>query len=69
MEQLAVISKHLTPAMFAAEARKLGRQVPFIAVHVKSRFYDEVVAELHALKGLDVHVGEPGRTYEFGSTP
>jgi cAMP phosphodiesterase len=67
MESLAVISKHLTPAMFTAEARKLGREVPFIAVHIKSRFFDEVVAELQAIGGIQVMVGEPGRTYEFGA--
>ena len=46
MSDLAVIAKHLTPAMFAIEVRKLPRPVPFIAVHIKPRFYDAVVAEL-----------------------
>jgi ribonuclease BN (tRNA processing enzyme) len=65
MTDLAVISKHLTPAMFAAEARKLNRRVPFIAVHIKPRFYDQVVAELNALELAEVRVGEPGTPYEF----
>ena len=46
MSELAMVSKHLTPAMFADEARKLRRRVPFVAVHIKPRFYDQVVAEL-----------------------
>jgi len=65
MSDLAVLSKHLTPAMFAAEARKLSRRVPFIAVHIKPRFYDAVVAELRALEFPEVQVGKPGGTYVF----
>jgi ribonuclease BN (tRNA processing enzyme) len=65
MKDLAVISKHLTPAMFAAEARKLGRPVPFIAVHIKPRFYDQVVAELVELDAPWLYIGKPGKAYEF----
>jgi ribonuclease BN (tRNA processing enzyme) len=65
MTELAVKSKHLTPVMFADEARNLGRRVPFFAVHIKPRFYDEVVAELSALELADIHIGMPGTTYEF----
>jgi cAMP phosphodiesterase len=65
MIDLAVISKHLTPAMFAGEVRKVSRTVPFIAVHIKPRFYDTVVAELNALGLPNVQVGNPGGTYVF----
>ena len=65
MKNLAVISKHLTPSMFAAESRKVHEQVPFIAVHIKPRFYDSVVAELIELGLPDLTVGNPGTTYEF----
>jgi len=65
MSELAVISRHLTPAMFAAEASKLPTPVPFIAVHIKPRFYDTVVAELNALEFPEVQVGRPGATYVF----
>ena len=41
-----MLSKHLTPAMFAAEARKPPRPVPIFAVHIKPRFYEQVVAQL-----------------------
>jgi ribonuclease BN (tRNA processing enzyme) len=68
MSDLAMISKHLTPAMFAAEARKLRCQVPFIAVHIKPRFYDKVVEELNALELPDVRVGKPGEAYVFLDT-
>jgi cAMP phosphodiesterase len=65
MHSLAVSSKHLTPAMFAAEALKLGREVPFIAVHIKPRFYNQIVAELDGLKLRDLRVGKPGTPYDF----
>jgi ribonuclease BN (tRNA processing enzyme) len=65
MTELAVVAKHLTPAMFSAEARKLPHQVPIVAVHIKPRFYDQVVAELNALDMPNVRVGTPGETYEF----
>ena len=61
MADLAVVSKHLTPAMFAAEARKLARQVPFVAVHIKPRFYDQVVAELKRLGHSRLAGGQAGR--------
>lgn len=65
LSELAVLSKHMTPAMFSAQACKLPRQVPFLAVHIKPRFYDQVVAELHALDMPELRVGRPGATYEF----
>lgn len=67
MAELALASKHLTPALFAAEARKLGRDVPFIAVHIKCKFYDRVVEQLLRLseQGIDTRIGEPGAIYEF----
>lgn len=65
MEGLARISKHLTPAMFAAETRKLGAGVPFVAVHIKPRFYEKVVEELRALDSTRVEVGRPGTSYTF----
>jgi ribonuclease BN (tRNA processing enzyme) len=65
MQWLAVIAKHLTPAMFPAEARKLGRDVPFIAVHIKPGYYDQVLADLDGLKLHNLQVGKPGISYEF----
>jgi ribonuclease BN (tRNA processing enzyme) len=65
MTDLAIVSKHLTPAMFSVEARKLTQRVPFIAVHIKPRFYDQVVGELNALNLADLRIGMPGTTYEF----
>ena len=65
MSDLAVASKHLTPEMFAAETRKLPAEVPIFAVHIKPRTYEQVVAELHALKLPNLVIGTPGETYFF----
>jgi ribonuclease BN (tRNA processing enzyme) len=63
---LAATSQHLTPALFAAEARKLNRELPLIAVHIKPRYYDEVARQLGALGLPGVEVGTSGRAYRFG---
>src|SRR5437870_7154939 len=46
---LAHVSKHLTPALFAAELRKLPAGVPVYVIHVKARYHPQVVRELAAL--------------------
>jgi ribonuclease BN (tRNA processing enzyme) len=65
MSWLADTAKHLTVTAFAQEARKLKRQVLLIAVHIKPRFYAEVVAELQALGLPNVQLGQFGKPYEF----
>jgi ribonuclease BN (tRNA processing enzyme) len=65
MTKLAAISKHLTPAMFEVEARKVARAVAYIAVHIKPRFHDRVVAELATIGLADLRIGKPGMSYEF----
>jgi cAMP phosphodiesterase len=65
MSQLARESKHLTPSLFADVVRTLPRSVPFIAVHIKFRFYDQTVAELDAMGLRDLRIGRPGSIYEF----
>src|SRR5262249_34111801 len=54
MAELAAISKHLTPELFAGELRKLARSAACIAVHIKPRYYDRVVAELAELGLADL---------------
>jgi len=65
MAAVARAAKHLTPAMFAAEAAKLPTTARLIVVHIKAPFYDEVVAELHALRLPNVEVVVPGQEYVF----
>lgn len=65
MGELAEVSGHLTPLMLGAEAAKLERQVPIIAVHLKARFHDETAGELAALGMPNLEVGIPGKEYEL----
>jgi cAMP phosphodiesterase len=65
MTWLANLSKHLTPALFAIEVQKLTRTVPVIAVHIKARFHDELVAELKALGLPNVEISRFGQPYTF----
>jgi ribonuclease BN (tRNA processing enzyme) len=65
MSDLARTSRHLTPAMFASEARKLPRPIPLVAVHIKPQCHEAVVAELGSLELPMLQVGKPGTIYEF----
>ena len=62
LADLAKISKHLTPALFAQEFRKLGRpDLPVYVYHVKPRFRQEVIRELEQLKIRHLTVLEEGQ--------
>jgi cAMP phosphodiesterase len=65
MKWLADVSKHLTPAMFAAELAKLDRPIPAFAVHIKARFYRQIVDELRALNLPHVNVGRFDHDYHW----
>jgi ribonuclease BN (tRNA processing enzyme) len=62
---LAEVSKHLTPALFAREAAKLTRPARLIAVHIKARYRDQVVAELQALNLPRLEIGRFDTPYTF----
>lgn len=65
---VAKAAKHLTPAMFAEELKKIPSHLPVIAVHLKPRFYDDLVRELAALGEKRVSVAESGKVYRFAVT-
>jgi len=65
MAWLADLAKHLTPDLFAAEVKKLGRPVRYVTVHLHPRHRDTVIAELEAMKLPDVEIGQFGTTYVF----
>jgi ribonuclease BN (tRNA processing enzyme) len=65
MLDLARRSAHLTPALFAAEVKKLTRPVPVLVIHIKARFRRQVIAELSALKLPNVEVARFGHAYEW----
>jgi cAMP phosphodiesterase len=62
---LAAATGHQCTATFAAEIRKLRRDVRWIVVHRKARFAAEIARELAALGLPNVELVKPGFTYEF----
>jgi cAMP phosphodiesterase len=62
---LAAATGHQCTATFAAEIRKLDRDVRWIVVHRKARFMAEIARELAALGLPNVELVKPGFTYEF----
>src|SRR5262249_11306722 len=62
---LASLSKHLTPRLLAAGARKLKRPATFVAVHIQPTSRARVVEQLQALGLPDLKVGELGVPYVF----
>lgn len=65
MAALAADTGHLCPATFAAEVRKLNRDVRWIVVHRKARYADEIARDLAALALPNVELVRPGFAYEF----
>jgi len=65
MADLATITGHHCPLSFAAEIRKLDRDVRWIVVHRKARYAGEIARELASLGLKNVELVEPGRSYEF----
>ena len=65
MHELAVISKHLTPATLATEAAKLPGDTRVVAVHVKPRFKHVIAEELVALGLPNLELGQTGQRFEL----
>ena len=64
-EQLAEISKHLTPSLFAAEVKKIDGDVLLFAVHIKAFCRQQVVQELESLEIPGLEIASPGTDYQF----
>jgi ribonuclease BN (tRNA processing enzyme) len=65
MMAVAEASRHLTSELFGREVSKVPAGVKVIAVHLKVRFREEIVSELHALGNPAVEIGECEREYSF----
>jgi ribonuclease BN (tRNA processing enzyme) len=63
--RLAESSKHLTPALFGREAAKLTRPATIVAVHIKARYREQVLGELHELGLPNLEIGVLGKPYEW----
>lgn len=62
MEDLARMTKHLTPSLVAAELDKLGRRdVAVYAYHLKPHFRDRIVDQLSGLNIPNLRVPEEGQ--------
>ena len=65
MAWLADISKHLTPALFGAELKKLARPVRTVVIHMKARYQAQVMAEVRGLRLPHVEFGQFDVPYTF----
>ncbi len=65
LDWLAKLSMHLTPALVAAELKKLRRTARVIILHVKARYQDEVTAELLALGLPSLEMAQFAVPYTF----
>lgn len=65
LADLAGRSMHLTPRSFAGERAKLARELAFIAVHLKPRHRERIVAQLRALAIPGLEIGAPGKEYAW----
>lgn len=65
MDDLAVASGHMTPAMLAADLKKLKRDCKIMIYHIKPMFEELMLAELAEQKIPNLVVGIQGKTYQF----
>lgn len=65
MQEIADLSRHLTPHSLERELGKLEKKVPILVHHLKPPCIDDVRRELVALANPDLELLEQGRTYEF----
>ena len=66
LQEIADMSRHLTPRTLAEEADKLKRpSIPILVTHLKPQFRDEIIAELKKLKGYRLRVLKQNDTLVF----
>lgn len=65
LRNLAQASLHLTPEMFSSEVAKMPPGVKVMAVHIKVRYREQVIRELHALQLPNLEIGECEKDYTF----
>lgn len=65
LKRLAAASLHLTPDMFAEEVGKMPPGIRVVVTHIKVRYRDEIVRELHALGLPHVEIGACEGEYDF----
>jgi ribonuclease BN (tRNA processing enzyme) len=65
LTDLAKVSLHLTSEMFAGEVAKIPAGVKIVAAHIKVRYREQVIRELHDLRLPNLEIGECEKEYRF----
>lgn len=65
LDELAVVSHHLTPRRMKIELEKCEKQCPVYVVNLKPMFRDSIVSQIEDLKIKGVTVLEVGKEYQW----
>ncbi len=66
LQELADLSRHLTPQTLAKEVEKLGNPaVPILVTHLKPQYRDEIIKELEKIKGYRLKILEEGDSLQL----
>jgi ribonuclease BN (tRNA processing enzyme) len=66
LQDLADISRHLTPQTLIRELDKLGRpSVPILVTHLKPLYRQEIMRELERIKGYRLRILKDGDSFRF----
>jgi len=61
LQELADVSRHLTPQTLAKEVEKLGNpSVPILVTHLKPQYREEIIKELKKIKGHRLKILKEG---------
>jgi len=66
LQELADLSRHLTPQTLAKEIEKLGNpSVPILVTHLKPQYREEIIKELEKMKGCRVKILKDGDSLQL----
>ncbi len=65
MEELARLTRHMTPTLLQEEMRKMPPEIPVYIYHLKTQYYEETKGEIEALKEPRIQLLEQGKTYHL----
>jgi cAMP phosphodiesterase len=61
LQELADLSRHLTPQTLAKEVEKLGMpSVPILVTHLKPQYRAEIIKDLKTIKGYRLRILKEG---------
>ncbi len=65
-QELADLSRHLTPQTLAKEVEKLGNpSVPILVTHLKPQYREEIIKELEKIKGCRLEILKDGDSLQL----